>query len=64
MTEPTKSMRIRVNASRTAKGWSIDATIDTTELVQPEWADDLQRQAMGRLELVIAELNDQYPREG
>jgi hypothetical protein len=64
MTEQTKSMRIRVNASRTAKGYSVEATLENTELVELDWAERLEAQALTRLGSLMAMLNDQYPREG
>lgn len=62
MTEPTKPMRIRINASRTAKGYSVEATVEGTELVEQEWAERLEAQALTRLGSLMAMLNDQYPR--
>jgi hypothetical protein len=56
-------MRIRINASRTAKGFSVEATLENTELVDLEWAERLEAQALTRLGNVMAKLNDQYPRE-
>ena len=68
MTDQPKSMRIRVNASRTAKGYSVDATAEITGAL----ADDqsftnlgaqLENVALDRLESLMAKLNAQYPRE-
>ncbi len=57
-------MRVRVNASRTAKGYSVDATC---ELTHPDYLGEvgqhLQDIALKRLELLMAKLNAQYPRE-
>ena len=63
MTDQYKPMRVRVNASRTAKGYSVDATVEGTELVEQEWAERLEAQALKRLESLMAKLNAQYPRE-
>lgn len=59
-----KPMRIRVNASRTAKGYSVEATLENTELVEHEWAERLQAQALDCLASVMGKLDAQYPRDG
>lgn len=67
MAEPTKSMRVRVNASRTAKGYSVDATAEMTGSFPDEMAtqvlDDLEGIALTRLDHLMAKLNAKYPRE-
>ena len=68
MTEPTKSMRIRVNASRTSKGYSVDATCEILRGVEDfeAWEDVgqlLENRSLERLETVMAKLSEQYPRE-
>ena len=58
-----KPMRIRVKATATKSGYSVEATLENTELVDAEWAERLEEQAMTRLVSVMANLNTEFPRE-
>lgn len=73
MSEQHKSIRIRVNVSRTAKGFSVDATTefginqDGEMATRGDWrelSEQLEAVALERLESVMAKLNAEYPREG
>lgn len=66
-----KTMRLRVNASRTLKGYSVDATAEITDSADTDidswWTgvgQYLEAIALDRLESLMAKLNAQYPREG
>lgn len=68
MSEQTKSMRIRVNTSRTQKGFSTDGTCEVTwdkpeALSWREMGEVLEEVVLERHESVMAKLNAQYPRE-
>ncbi len=65
-THGTKSMRIRVNASRTAKGYSVDATCELThadpDMGYEAMGEQMQEVVLHRLESLMAKLNAEYPR--
>ncbi len=61
--QPPKPMRIRVKATAIKNGYSVEATLENTELVDAEWAERLEEQAMTRLVSVMANLNNEFPRE-
>lgn len=62
---PKKSMRIRVNTSRTAKGYSTDATVEISS-DGPDWRELGQRLediVLERQTTVMAKLDAKYPRK-
>ena len=62
---PKKSMRIRVNTSRTAKGYSIDATVEISSdgVDWRELGQRLEEIVLERQTTVMAKLDARYPRE-
>lgn len=65
MTETTKTLRMRLNISRTSKGYSIDSTVETTDINQDfgEMAELQEAVLMNRMRSLMKKAKAEYPKE-
>ena len=56
-------IRQRINVSRTAKGHSVDVTLEASDF-DISMADEVNKTLRERMSQVMAQLDHDYPREG